>query len=340
MSSERLNTTATKPDEEKSSATHWVYCIAKENDMKVQADLWVGNRNAFSEKYEALKTTSNLADFSRINNVDTLHIYGHGEKGKNVVYHGDIPLSPKDFLKFLKSNKLDKDHRFLEINVCYSDKFSEQLAIIAKKDYPNLRISGYPGQFVPCQGDLGENFANLEEPYVIKHKGRWVLNREILTDANEADYYAEKHRQDFFTSPQKDNALLSSESAAVSTSVSSVTANSNVISRSYQTRRASTSSYAEYQSVARESLPRRASWADVSAKASTLKADKSTENTVNTNKPAALDMTEQSKQNVDNNLKAKGTNNNIDALELGKQENKNNGTIPDEDQASPPTPRR
>lgn len=114
MSSNRTQTTEIQSNEEKSNSTHWVCCFASESLMKKQADLWIGTRNSSKEKYE--KITSTYPVFYRIKNEDVIHIYGHGEKNNNIIYHGDTPLKPADFLKYLKDNKLDSGHKYLEIN--------------------------------------------------------------------------------------------------------------------------------------------------------------------------------------------------------------------------------
>lgn len=193
------------------TSKHWVHCMAQ-GKMRENALLWAGNRrDSFMEKYEEINRKNGKL-FGHIDSDSILHIYAHGHNERIVIFQDNKELTPIDLLNFLKEESLSANHKFLELDACYSNKFAEQLAKIAKDDYPDLCITGFPEQFAVCQGNRNENLANLVKPFVIDIRGSDSIMSII--DENEFnkfpkdkkdEFIASKHEMRFYTNPQKES---------------------------------------------------------------------------------------------------------------------------------------
>ncbi|HVY53235.1 MAG TPA: hypothetical protein VHA13_01810 [Gammaproteobacteria bacterium] len=275
------------PANEHSTLKHWVYCMGK-GQMKQQAEDWIEDRNfVFGEDFHLIERNKGKL-FSQVENDSILHIYGHGNPDKIVIYKGEEELGPKEFLNFLKAEGLSEKHTALELDACFSDVFARELANIAQKDYPQLFIIGFPKQFVLCQGNNNENLANLDEPFVTLTNQGSIINQEEFNKhpKNKKDeFIASNHKKIFYTNPtnqieesltnasdEKESNITSSRRITRSTSVTTASFTSLHVDNDNKEKNAPfTSKYGrgyifrkpEDQPKARESLPGRSSWAEI-----------------------------------------------------------------------------
>ncbi len=160
------------------------------------AKLWVVSQNLYHNEYIFLDKKQQHM-FKDVSNNDILMIYCHGSPKNDTEgpylwldnFRGDInqktkkPLpeiayTPEQFLDFISSHGLDKNHKTLKLVACYSHDFAKELSSLSANLYPNLTVIGFNHQIVIGQGRNGRIIAGLKPPLVYKVKEESELKED------------------------------------------------------------------------------------------------------------------------------------------------------------------
>jgi hypothetical protein len=185
----------------------WFCYVGNENHMKLAAETWADSQR--HNNYHFLPKSQPI--FASVNEKDILMIYCHGSaatpddkpvlwlknfdkeevedpKTKVISVPKEFAYTPEKFLEFLKTQKLNPDHKVLKLAACYSDDFAKELSSICEADFPNLTIIGYREQLVLGQGIDGNILTGLATPLVKEDKDEedreenepihWIINED------------------------------------------------------------------------------------------------------------------------------------------------------------------